>query len=179
MTDPATDPSTERTARSGGPSRVTRRGLVGAATFGFGFSALVDVLVLHHVLQLHHLLSGVYPMDTLAGLRTNLRADGLFSLAMLGILCVGAGLLWRAERRTAEPLAVRPLLGAALLGLGGFDLFDVAVDHVLLGLHQPLSQGGAYNPHWAAVSLLILGAGWYVYRTGIREVERTRTDGGR
>ncbi|MDS0283303.1 DUF2243 domain-containing protein [Haloarcula onubensis] len=142
------------------------RGLVGAGVFGLGFSGLVDVLVLHHVLQWHHLVSGVYPMDTLAGLRTNILADGLFSLGMLLIASVGAGLLWRAERAANSPLAVRPLAGAALVGLGVFDIFDAVVDHVLLGLHQPLSQGGQYNPHWLVVSLLFVAAGYYVYRTG-------------
>lgn len=149
------------------PARTTSgRGLVGAGVFGFGFSGLVDVLVLHHVLQWHHLVSGRYPMDTLAGLRTNILADGLFSLGMLLVASVGAGLLWRAERAAPSPLAVRPLAGGALVGLGVFDVFDVVVDHALLGLHQPLSQGGQYNPHWLVVSLLFVGAGYYVYRTG-------------
>lgn len=156
-----TNPDAAGHARS-----TSRRGLVGAGVFGVGFSGLVDVLVLHHVLQWHHLLSGIYPMDTLSGLRTNILADGLFSLGMLVIMSVGAGLLWRAERAASTPLAVRPLAGAAVVGLGVFDVFDVMVDHVLLGLHQPLSQGGRYNPHWLVVSLLFVGAGYYVYRTG-------------
>ncbi|WP_336002591.1 DUF2243 domain-containing protein [Halorientalis halophila] len=152
---------------------VTRRALLAAGVFGVGFSGLIDVLVLHHVLQWHHLVSGIYPMDTVAGLRTNVRADGLFSLAMLFVAGVGAGLLWRAERRTEAPLAVRPLAGAALVGLGAFDLFDAVVDHAVLGLHwpvaaggEPLSWGGPYNPHWIAVSLLLVAAGYYVYRAG-------------
>ncbi len=107
-------------------------------------------------------------MDTLAGLRTNILADGIFSLGMLVIMCVGAGLLWQSERRTAAPLAVRPLAGTAVIGLGVFDIFDAVVDHILLGLHQPLSQGGRYNPHWITVSLLFVAAGYYVYRTGLR-----------
>lgn len=168
MTDQTGDVDTTRRLAD----RVSRRGLLGAGILGFGFSGLIDVFVLHHVLQWHHLLSGIYPMDTMAGLRTNIRADGLFSIGMLTIMGIGGGLLWLAERRTTAPLAVRPLAGSALLGLGAFDLFDVAVDHVLLGLHQPLSQGGAYNLHWAAVSLLILGAGAYVYKTGTRDADR-------
>ncbi|ELZ31645.1 hypothetical protein C474_08227 [Halogeometricum pallidum JCM 14848] len=155
---------------------VTRRSLLSAGVFGFGFSGLIDVLVLHLVLQWHHLLSGVYPRTTMAGLRTNVLADGLFSLAMLVIACVGAGLLWQSERRTDVPLALRPVAGAAVIGLGTFDLYDVVVDHVLLGLHQPLSQGGRYNPHWAAVSLLILGAGYYVYRTGVKRRAESATE---
>jgi uncharacterized membrane protein len=145
---------------------ATERGVLGAGVFGFGFSGLVDVVVLHHVLQWHHLVSGIYPMDTLAGLRTNLLADGLFSLVMLVGMTVGAGLLWRAERAASDPLAVYPLAGGALIGLGAFDVFDAVVNHMLLGLHQPLSQGGRYNPHWLVVSLLLVTAGYIIYRTG-------------
>ena len=160
---------------SRGRTAVTRRGLLAAGVFGFGFSGLIDVLVLHHVLQWHHLVSGLYPMDTLSGLRINVFADGLFSLTMLVIAGVGAGLLWRAERRTVVPLAVRPVAGAAVIGLGVFDVFDAVVDHALLGLHrpvgpggQPLSLGGRYNPHWIVVSLLFVAAGYYLYSTGIK-----------
>ena len=143
----------------------TRRAVVAAGVFGFGFSGLVDVLVLHHVLRLHHLVSNVYPTTTLAGLRTNILADGLFSLAMVVVAGVGAGLVWRAERRAPAPLPVRPLAGAAVVGLGVFDLFDVLVNHVLLGLHHATDGPGYYDPHWAVVSLLIIGGGAYVYRT--------------
>ena len=146
---------------------VSRRALVGAGVFGFGFSGLIDVLLLHLILQWHHLLSGIYPMSTLVGLRTNILADGWFSIGMIVIAGIGAGVVWRAERRTREPLAIRPIAGSAVVGLGVFDLYDVVVDHALLGLHQPLSMGGQYNPHWAVVSLLIIGAGAYIYRTAI------------
>ena len=155
---------------------VTRRALLSAGVFGFGFSGLIDVLVLHFVLQWHHLLSGIYPQTTMAGLRTNMLADGLFSVAMLVVMCVGAGLLWQSERRTDVPLAVRPVAGAAVIGLGAFDLYDVLVDHVLLGLHQPLSQGGRYNLHWAVVSLLFLAAGYYIYRTGVKRRTESSTE---
>jgi uncharacterized membrane protein len=154
---------------------TTRRALLGAGVAGFGFSGLIDVLLLHLVLQWHHLLSGIYSMSTLAGLRTNILADGLFSIGMVVVTGIGLGLLWRAERRTEVPLAIRPIAGSALIGLGAFDLYDAVVDHALLGLHQPiagagrpLGLGGQYNPHWAAVSLLFLAAGYYVYRTGTK-----------
>ena len=85
--------------------------------------------------------------DTLNGLRTNVLADGLFSIGMVIITGIGLGLHWQSERRTDVPLAIRPLAGSALVGLGAFDLYDAIVDHALLGIHQPLSQGGQYNPH--------------------------------
>lgn len=159
MSDSATNRS--RTLADG----VSRRALVGAGVFGFGFSGLIDVVLIHHILQWHHLLSGIYPMDTLVGLRTNILADGWFSFGMIVIAGIGVGIVWRAERRSREPLAFRPLAGSAVMGLGVFDLYDAIVDHALLGLHQPLSMDGKYNPHWAVVSLLIIGAGAYIYRT--------------
>ena len=172
----------QATTASHGRTAVTRRGLLAAGVFGFGFSGLIDVLVLHHVLQWHHLVSGIYPMDTVDGLRINIFADGLFSVGMLVIAGIGAGLLWRAERRTVAPLAVRPVAGAAVIGLGVFDVFDAVVDHALLGLHQPvgpggqpLSVGGRYNPHWIVVSLLFVAAGYYLYSTGIKR-RRTNAD---
>lgn len=141
-----------------------RRGLLAAGVLGFGFSALIDVILLHHVLRLHHLLSERVPTDTLAGLRYNVLADGLFSLGAVFAMGVGAGLLWRAERRAEAPLPVRPLAGAAVIGLGAFDLFDVVVNHWVLGLHHATDGPGYYDPHWAAISLLIVAAGALIYR---------------
>lgn len=162
---------------------VSRRGLLASGVFGFGFSGLIDVLVLHHVLQWHHLVSGIYPVNTLSGLRVNVFADGLFSIGMVIIMGIGAGLLWQSERRADEPLAVRPLAGTAIIGLGAFDVYDAVVDHAILGLHQPLgpggqslSLGGRYNLHWLGVSLLFVLAGYYVYRTGTQNRKHDATE---
>lgn len=126
---------------------------------GFGFSGLVDVLVLHLVFQLHHLLSGIYDPDELETLRLNLTADGLFALVMLGVMLAGLWWLWLIERSTARPLAVVPLAGAALLGLGLFDLFDVLVNHYLFGFHHATHGPGNYDPLWIVVSLAFAGGG--------------------
>jgi uncharacterized membrane protein len=107
-------------------------------------------------------------MSTLDGLRMNVLADGLFSIGMVIVTSIGFGLLWQSERRTDALLTMRPLAGSALIGLGAFNLYDAIVNHTILGLHHPLSQGGQYNPHWAAVSFLFVVAGYYVYRTGTR-----------
>lgn len=151
---------------------VTGRALLAAGIFGFGFSGLIDVLVLHLILQWHHLLSGIYPMYTLEGLQTNIAADGVFSIAMLVVMCVGGGLLWQSERRSTNQLAIRPLTGAGIIGLGIFDLYDAIVDHAILGIHQPFSGagqpfgiGGRYNIHWTVISLLFIGAGYYIYKS--------------
>lgn len=137
----------------------TDRALLAAGVAGFGFSGVIDVLLLHLVLQLHHLVSGVYDPSTLSGLRTNLVADGLFTITMLGVMLVGLGWIWRVERRTADPLRVVPLAGAGLLGLGVFDLFDVLVNHYLLGLHHATHGPGNFDPHWVVASLAFAAAG--------------------
>ena len=147
-------------------SPSTRRGLVAAGVAGFGFSGLVDVLLLHLVLQLHHLVSGLVDPSSLAGLRTNLVADGLFSLAMLAVMLAGLGWLWRVERRTRSPLAVTPLAGAGLLGLGLFDLFDVLVNHYVLGLHHATHGPGNFDPLWVVVSVAFVAGGFLLWRSG-------------
>jgi uncharacterized membrane protein len=43
---------------------TTRRALLGAGIAGFGYSGLIDVLLLHLVFQWHHILSGIYTMST-------------------------------------------------------------------------------------------------------------------
>lgn len=143
----------------------TDRALLAAGVAGFGFSGVIDVLLLHLVLQLHHLLSSVYDPSSLSGLRTNMVADGLFTIAMLGVMFVGLGWIWRIERRSANPLAVVPLAGAGLLGLAAFDLFDVLVNHYLLGLHHATHGPGNFDPHWVVASLALAAAGalvlWY------------------
>lgn len=135
------------------------RGLLAAGVAGFGFSGLLDVLVLHLVFQVHHLVSGVYDPDRLETLRVNVLADGLFSLAMLAVMLAGFAWIWRIERRDGPPLALTPLAGAGLVGLGTFDLFDVLVNHYALGLHHATHGPGEFDPLWAVVSVGFVGGG--------------------
>lgn len=137
----------------------SRRSLVAAIVAGLGFSGVLDVLVLHHVLQLHHLVSARVDPGTVSGLRTNVLADGLFTLAMLGIMLVGLGWVWRVDRRTASPLSLAPLSSAGLVGIGLFDLIDVLVNHYLLGLHHATHGGAFRDPQWVVISVAFTAAG--------------------
>lgn len=48
---------------------------------GLGLGGFVDGIVLHQILQWHHMISAERPPTTLAGLEVNTLADGFFHLA--------------------------------------------------------------------------------------------------
>ena len=133
--------------------------LLGGGVFGFGLGAVGDVALFHHVLQWHHLLSARVDPSTLDGLRRNLLADGVFSLAMLGVMLAGTGIVWRNLNRTEATQPMVRLVGATLVGAGAFNLFDGVVDHYILNLHDVVHGTQALNPHWVGASLLLLGVG--------------------
>jgi uncharacterized membrane protein len=136
-----------------------RRVLLGSGLFGFGLGALLDVLLFHLVLQWHHLLSSLYRPTTLDGLRTNVYADGVFSLAMVAVLLIGVGMVWRGLNHSTESHSAVRALGGLLVGAGVFNVFDGIVDHYVLGIHDVVHGTQAFNPHWVGASLLLLGVG--------------------
>jgi uncharacterized membrane protein len=117
------------------PARALRRpGIV----LGAGLGGFVDGIVLHQILQWHHLLTGTteYPATTLEDLEVNTLWDGLFHLATLMLVAIGLLLLWRArgDRRTVG--SGRVLIGWVLVGWGLFNLIEGIVDHHILGIHH-------------------------------------------
>ncbi|WP_227374477.1 DUF2243 domain-containing protein [Haladaptatus halobius] len=133
--------------------------LLGGGILGVGFGALLDVIVFHLILQWHHLLSSIYAPSTVAGLRTNVYFDGIFSLAMLGVMSLGGGMIWRALNRSDEAHSTVRLFGSVLVGVGAFNVFDGIVDHYLLHVHDAVHGTRALNPHWVGASFLLLGLG--------------------
>jgi uncharacterized membrane protein len=65
---------------------------------GIGLGGFVDGIVLHQILQWHHMLTstGEQPMTTLAGLETNTLVDGLFHTATWLFVAAGSWLMLRA-----------------------------------------------------------------------------------
>lgn len=71
--------------------------------FGLGFGGFVDGIVLHEILQRHHMISGAESSETLAGLELNVVADGFGFLYVVTWLLVMAGSImtlvsWRQGR---------------------------------------------------------------------------------
>src|SRR3954453_11616948 len=104
-----------------------------AVLLGIGLGGFLDGIVLHQILQWHHMLSaeGCCPEQTVAGLEDNTLADGLFHLATWVAVAVASVLMWRAARR-GEALTGRVLAGLVLAGWGLFNLVEGLMDHQLL-----------------------------------------------
>jgi uncharacterized membrane protein len=105
---------------------------------GIGLGGFVDGIVLHQILQWHHMLTstGEYPMTTVAGLEANTLADGFFHAATWIFVSAGSFLTVRAWQagRMAPPW--RAHVGMLLLGWGAFNVVEGLIDHELLGIHH-------------------------------------------
>jgi uncharacterized membrane protein len=107
---------------------------------GVGLGGFVDGIVLHQVLQWHHMLSDTDrgPMDTVLGLERNTLADGLFHVVAFVVVLVALWLVIRRQR--ADAGAVLPPTGVVtgwlLLGWGVFNIVEGLVDHHLLTIHH-------------------------------------------
>ncbi|CAO3443196.1 hypothetical protein [Azospirillum argentinense] len=102
---------------------------------GFALGGFFDGILLHQVLQWHHLLSAV-ESSAVQDIRVQILADGLFHAAMYVVAVVGLWLLWRSRRRFVEPGADRLLFANALIGFGVWHILDGVLSHWILGLHR-------------------------------------------
>ena len=58
--------------------------------FGLGFGGFVDGIVLHEIVQWHHMISGAESSETLAGLELNVVADGFFHVVTWLLVMAGS-----------------------------------------------------------------------------------------
>jgi uncharacterized membrane protein len=136
---------------------------------GLGLGGFFDGIVLHQILQWHHMASSAgVPVDTVAGLRLNTLLDGLFHAATYVFVLLGIVFLWRAFRRAARFQAHR-LVGGVLLGFGIFNLAEGLVNHQILGLHHvnetvPRDQWLWWDLGFLASGVILLLLGLVVLR---------------
>ena len=110
------------------------RGALASGLLGFALGGFFDGILLHQVLQWHHLLSGV-DAEAVRDLRVQILADGLFHLLMYVVALAGLWALWRARRRGAV-IGSTMLAAWALIGFGAWHVADAVLSHWLLGLHR-------------------------------------------
>lgn len=102
---------------------------------GFAVGGFFDGIVLHQILQWHHLLSG---LDEPAGsdLPFQTLADGLFHLLMYVIALAGAVLLVAGRAAGGRGGTTSEILRLTLIGFGTWHVTDAVLSHWLLGLHR-------------------------------------------
>lgn len=100
---------------------------------GFALGGFFDGILLHQVLQWHHLLSLVPGLDDL---RLQVLWDGYFHVLMYVIAAVALWRLWRAYRRGMTAPGAWMLLAAVALGFGIWNVVDAVLFHWVLGLHR-------------------------------------------
>jgi uncharacterized membrane protein len=144
--------------------------------YGLGFGGFVDGIVLHQILQWHHMISSVDGRSpgTLAGLEANTVADGFFHLATWGAAFAGmvtALVAWR-QGRIAPSWSFH--FGLVLAGWGVFNLVEGLIDHQILGVHHVRDDLGAplsWDLGFLASGVLLVVVGRALHRRGVRTLE--------
>ena len=111
--------------------------------FGLGFGGFVDGIVLHEILQWHHMISGAQSSETLAGLELNVMADGFFHVVTWLLVMAGSIMTlvsWR-QGRVAPTWSFH--FGLLVAGWGFFNVVEGLIDHQLLGVHHVRDDLGA------------------------------------
>lgn len=137
---------------------------------GFGLGAFADGIVLHQVLQWHHVAGSYLPDDNLAGLEQNTFWDGLFHASAWVVVL--AGLLWTiAWRRELAPLGPRRFVGWLLIGWGGFHVVDQLLFHLLLEAHhiRMVESYQVYDWGYTAIGVALALLGWRLTRRPERD----------
>jgi uncharacterized membrane protein len=139
--------------------------LLPGIVLGVGLGGFFDGILLHQLLQWHHMLSSTdadhigvqyYDPNTVSGLRMNTVWDGIFhTLCWLAILLGLAIHYSRVTHNRRRVWASRVLWGWALAGWGLFNVVEGILDHHILGIHHVHS--GPYQLWWD-IGFLVLGA---------------------
>ena len=143
--------------------------------FGLGLGGFFDGIVLHQVLQWHHMLTSAgYPADSVPNLQLNTLWDGVFHASTYIFVLLGLAVLWRTAHRTHVHWSGRLLAGTMLMGFGIFNLVEGAIDHHILGLHHVNETVPREQWIWWDIGFLSWGAamlvgGWVLLRRGQQE----------
>ena len=155
---------------------------------GVGLGGFLDGILLHQVLQWHHMLSSTnednvgVPYDdpgTVSGLEMNTVWDGIFhTVCWLAVLLGLAVLYARVTQNRRRVWTSRVLWGWILAGWGLFNLVEGVLDHHILGIHHV--HGGPHQLWWdlgfLASGVVLLAGGWLL-RRGAHPVDQDASAG--
>lgn len=151
---------------------------VGGLLTGMGLGGFVDGIVVHQLLQWHHMGTGTddhgLPLADVGDLQDNVAWDGLFHTGTWVLTAVGLLVVWGAVRR-GRPAGWGGLVGLLLAGWGLFNLVEGVVNHHLLGIHHVRDDLGA--PLSWDLGFLALGATLVVVGTLLWRADRDPREG--
>jgi uncharacterized membrane protein len=149
---------------------------------GLGLGGFFDGIMLHQVLQWHHMLTSAgYPANSVHNLEVNTLWDGIFHMSTYIFVVLGLAILWRAARRTHIRWSGKLLVGTLLMGFGLFNVVEGIVDHQLLGIHHvnetvPRDQWIYWDIGFLVWGAMMLLGGWWFMRTGQQETPVSRLE---
>ena len=138
---------------------------------GVGLGGFVDGIVLHQILQWHHMLTSAgFPATSVGNMEVNMVADGLFDATNWVITVIGLALLWRAKKQGELP-PTRTFVGSLAVGWGLFNLVEGIIDHHILGIHHVRSGPNqiVWDLAFLALGAVLVVTGWILVRSGKRK----------
>lgn len=117
----------DQTAPSTAPPKLIRRSVTSGVLMGIGVAGFIDETVFHQILHWHHFYDK-------GSATAGLVSDGFFHAGSWISIVAGIFLFADLQRRRAT--VPKRLWAGALLGWGGFQVYDGLFQHKVLGLHQ-------------------------------------------
>lgn len=144
--------------------------------YGLGFGGFIDGILLHQILQWHHMVSDVpeYPVSAVAGLQVNVLADGFFHVVTWFLVLAGsiaAIVAWR-QGRLAPNWSFH--FGLLLTGWGVFNVVEGIIDHHILQVHHVRDDLGgplAWDIGFLVFGVLLIIGGWLLHKRGLRALQ--------
>jgi uncharacterized membrane protein len=150
---------------------------------GLGLGGFFDGIVLHQLLQWHHMLTSAgYPPDNVRNLEINTLWDGIFHLSTYVFVLLGLILLWRKAHQSHGRWSSKLLAGTILMGFGIFNVVEGVIDHHLLGIHHvnenvPQDQWLYWDIGFLIWGAVMLVGGWFLLKGGEQQTPQENRSG--
>ncbi|MEB3217133.1 MAG: DUF2243 domain-containing protein [Nostocales cyanobacterium 94392] len=136
--------------------------ILAGISLGIGLGGFFDGIVLHQILQWHHMLSNVKPLTNRPNIDLNVLGDGIFHVFDFLMTVIGIVLLWQSGKRNDVAWSSTTFFGSILIGAGLFDLIEGIIDHQILSVHhvKPGPNEFAWDMGFLALGGFLAIIGW-------------------